>query len=115
MRTVRGQIYLPPLKVSEPATLFVRVEDVSRLDSKARRMGQAVIENVTNTDFERGSIPFEVVVQDSDENGTYSVRVLLDLDRDGVAGPGDYVTVQHYPVLERDTSSDLRVTLRRVG
>jgi hypothetical protein len=63
MRVVHGVIELPQLESAEPATAFIRVEDVSQADGKARRLGQAVV-NVTTNDFARGAVAFEVTVQE---------------------------------------------------
>ena len=113
MRVVQGVIELPQWESAEPATAFIRVEDVSQADGKARRLGQAVV-NVTTNDFARGAVAFEVTVQEPKTGAKCGVRVHLDLDRDGVVSQGDYVSVEFIPVLTDHFSQRVRVRLVKV-
>jgi putative lipoprotein len=115
MRTITGSIELPAGVVpAQSAQMFVRVEDVSRADAPARRLGEQVLPHLVREDFARGSVAFTVAVPDPPPNTTATVRVHLDMDGDGVISRGDYVSTEHIPVLATGAASDLRVRLRRV-
>jgi uncharacterized lipoprotein YbaY len=116
MAVVRGWVELPRgLELPRPVvTLRVRVEDVSRADAPARRLGEASID-VDAAAVVRGEIAFSVAAAEPDQGATCSLRAHLDVDADGGVSPGDYVSTERIPVLHASAPPETRVRLRRVA
>lgn len=93
------------------ATAYVRLEDVTTADAPSRLVAQQVLRGLS-TPPRGGRIPFELQVDAIDERASYNVFVLVDLDGDGKVSPGDFTTVQSYPVLTRSRSSEVSVEVR---
>jgi hypothetical protein len=88
----------------EKATLYVKLEDVSRQDALSVIVSEQVIKNVeiTREEVETGryrQIDFILRGSIKDSKGMYIISALLDVDRDGRMGIGDYITQEYYPVL----------------
>jgi hypothetical protein len=98
-RTISGTIRFQD--VSRPArdvTVYVRVEETSRLDAPASRVAEVVLRGVS---ILAGSPPLPFTVPDvvPVPSGRYVVRVHADVDGDGQVSRGDYVSKQSHPVL----------------
>ena len=61
------------------------------------------------------ALPFALRGRLPDERGDYTVRVLVDLDGDGLVSRGDFVNVESYPVLTRGHPREVTVKVERVG
>lgn len=113
MASVRGWLELPPdVQIERPATAYVRVEDVRRVDAEAVRLGLAVISNLTAKDFALGRLRFTVTIADPPPGARCAVRAHLDLDGDAAVTPGDYVSTEQ--VLVENGSAEASVRLRKV-
>jgi uncharacterized lipoprotein YbaY len=112
---VRGAIaFEPDSPHFRNATAYVRLEDVSVADGSARLIAEKIVRDVSNPPS-GGLVPFVVSAEPVDERIRYNIRVLVDLDGDGQTSPGDYITVQSYPVLARGHPAEVVVEVRRVN
>lgn len=115
LRIVKGEIELPPDVTSlKPAHLLVELEDISRADAPSQviarqQLGAGALGG-------RDLVPFalEVPAGVLNERNLYSVRVHVDMSGSGKVEPGDYITMQTYPVLTRGHGDNVRVAVRRV-
>jgi putative lipoprotein len=100
--TYRERMALPPGAVLE-ATL----EDVSKADARAEVIGQTRREQLGNP-----PIAFEIRYDPSriDPNRRYAVRARILVD-----GKPFFITDQHYPVLTKGESEEVKVLLRKAG
>lgn len=81
------------------ARIFVRLEEVSLADSPSRVISEQVIESASYVAKSGASIKFALYGEMPDKHGRYVVSVHVDVDGDGKIGPGDYITMESYPVL----------------
>jgi uncharacterized lipoprotein YbaY len=99
-----------PDEVPAGATAYVRVEDVSRVDSAAPVVAEEAL-----TDLSPPPQQVALAVGDVEPRDDYSVRVHVSLNGSRDVDAGDYVTTQAYPVLTRGATDQTRVRLQRVG
>jgi len=113
-RRVQGEIVLPPGVVpSEPASVLVQVEDVSRADAPSQVVGeqrQRVPLSVGRTIHFTVEVPAEAV----DDRHLYSVRVHVQVGGSEGVQKGDLISTQSYPVLTRGHGNQARVEVKRV-
>jgi uncharacterized lipoprotein YbaY len=98
---VRGEIrFEEDAPAFSRATVYVRLEDVSRLDAAARIVAEQVINDVSHAPARAAPVPFVVATDEAvDARATYGVRVHVDVDRDRRVGRGDFVSTASHPVL----------------
>ena len=77
------------------ATVYVRLEDVSRVDAASIVVAEQIISKVTAADV---PIHFRLTGEPLAERAAYIVTVHVDVDGSGVLSPGDYLTMESYPV-----------------
>jgi hypothetical protein len=79
------------------ATLYVRIENVSRADTAADIVAEASIP--VHRPLAAGDmLPFALEIPDVDEQAQYSLRVHLDTTGTRHIDPGDRISMQSYPV-----------------
>jgi len=90
------------------AVATVTVEDTTYTDAPAATLASWTSNDVSYP-RDRDGVPFDLEVQpEPADNARCTLRALVDVDRDGAAGPGDYVSVESIRV----TRSGGPVTLR---
>lgn len=113
--TVKGDIEFEDLTSPiDGATIYIRVEDVSRADAPATRLVEQVISNVMLTGQGRVTVPFSMQVSLPDPSEQYSLRVHVDLSGNGLVEAGDYITTQSHPVSASTGSTRMLVKVNRV-
>lgn len=114
MPRITGFILLPEsAEALHEARLHIRVENVGRADAPARLLGSCSIDGITAEQRLAGQVPFALDVA-APGRGACAIRAHLDVDRDGVVGPGDYVTAEHISVPMDDLLTPVRVALEQV-
>jgi len=96
------------------ATVYVRLENVSRAGAAAERVAEQVLRGVSHREGEEQALPFELRVESVNERADYSVRVHVDVDDDRAISLGDYITTQSYPVLTFGRPDHVDVIVEKV-
>ncbi len=113
--TVTGAIVFPEnLPAGAPATIHVRIEDVSRADAPATAVAGVTLEDVAVPPPSGEAMTFAIPVQTHDPHMTYGVRVHVDRDGDGQVSVGDLVSTSHHPVLTRDGGTEVSIPVSEV-
>lgn len=94
------------------ATLYVRLEDVSRADAQSRIVAERVIRGVSSQTS--SPLLFEIRGNLGSEGRQVNVRVHIDVDGDGQISPGDYISMQSYPVSLSANAPHVQVHVHRV-
>lgn len=81
--------------VFDDATVTVLLEDVSKIDAASATVVEQVIGKVTSTDM---PLSFQLSGPPLDEGSSYTLSVHVDVNSNGTLNPGDYLTLQNYPV-----------------
>ena len=97
------------------ATLYVTLEDVTYADDDAITIQELVITDVDHDSRAPSRLTFEMPCSVPNPWAQYSVRVHIDVDRDGKISSGDYVNTQNYPVLTSGNPSVVSVRVSRVA
>lgn len=115
MPLIRGEVAFEsgPADISG-AAVHVRVEDVSRADAASISVAEWNLPALPRGTSTSSVIPFEVTVQPLDARARYSLRAHVDVDRDGRTSPGDFITMEEFPV-SRAAADFYRLRVRRVG
>lgn len=108
--------------ISKPfknAILTVKLDDVSKQDAPSETIAEQTIKNLDITEKEVKTkeypqIDFTLHGSISNSKGLYIVSVLLDVDRDGRMGVGDYITMEFYPVLTRGNPKFVKVHVKEI-
>jgi heat shock protein HslJ len=114
--TVTGTIVFPEhVPEGPPATIHVRVEDVSLADASATVIAGTTLANVTVPPPAGEAVTFAIPVETYDPRKTYGVRVHVDRDGDGQVSVGDLVSTTHHPVLTRGGGTDVSIPVSEVA
>lgn len=97
------------------ATVYIRLEDVSRADHASEIVSERTFSNVSNDAFGGGGLEFELEGPLPDETARYTVSVHVDMDTDGKVSRGDYITQESFPVLTFGNPDHRIVRVRRVS
>lgn len=112
---VRGRILLGrDLKPFTNATVYVRLENVSRADVSSSTAAEKVLTEVSHRAGQEEEVSFNLYGEPPDEGSDYSVRVHVDVDGDGEVSVGDYITTESYPVLTYDHPNHVDVHVEEV-
>jgi uncharacterized lipoprotein YbaY len=96
------------------ARLFVALEDVSLIDAPALKVA-----TFTTSELEvhaDGTLraTFVLDLKNPRPDALYNVRALLDVDGDGRASKGDFISVRSHPVDGRSGRAELQIPLQRI-
>jgi uncharacterized lipoprotein YbaY len=97
------------------AIVYVRLEDVSRVDAPAKIAAEQVIRGVRTG----GDVRFLhfAIRGDEDElepHARYVVRVHVDVDNDGEVSVGDYVSTASHPIFPNSLPATVSIPVHRV-
>jgi uncharacterized lipoprotein YbaY len=111
-REVRGKVRFTDA-VSAPATIHVRLEDVSRADAASTLMAELVLPLATSLPA-GAELPFAIIAPHSEERASYSVSVHVDVSGTGDVTVGDLLSTVSYPVLRSGAPDDVTVEAHRI-
>jgi len=109
---VTGEIVFSGEAPERASAVYIRVEDVSYSDAPAKVFAEEVLRDVRISG--REPLSFSLPVGDPSPTDEYSVSVHVDVDGDGKISPGDFISVQSYPVLTYGRSNQVTISVRRV-
>jgi len=93
--------------------VFIRLEDTTYADAPARAVAERVIESVAY-DGGASGIPFSLDVPAVAGRVRLTLQVLVDVDGDGQATPGDYINMVSVPVPIDAAVEEIEVPVRRI-
>ncbi len=96
------------------ATVYVRLEDVSRADMPAQVVAEQVLRDVSLRPDRPAKLMINLRGKAVDEQARFAVRVHADLDGDGQISRGDYISMESYPVLTFGNPHEAIVRVHRV-
>jgi uncharacterized lipoprotein YbaY len=112
---VSGEILLgSDVRSFSGATVYVRLEDVSHADAAATLVAEQVLRGVSHRARRAERLAFQLPGKSPGGQASYSLRVHVDVDGDGQISPGDYITMESYPVLTHGYPSSVSVRVHRV-
>jgi uncharacterized lipoprotein YbaY len=76
------------------ATIYVRLQDVSRADAPSKTIAEQVIRDVSSS---KAALKFSIRGKIENEQASYIVSVHVDVDGDKEISVGDYITMESYP------------------
>jgi hypothetical protein len=94
------------------ARVFVRLEDTTCIDAPARAITEHVMESVAYNGGAAG-IPFSIDVPPAVGRARMTLQVLVDVDGDGKATPGDFINMVSVAVPPAPTI-EIDVPVRRI-
>ncbi len=100
---------LPP-----QAKAYVRLLDTSLADAAAKTVAEAVFEDIARKVNEGETIKFILEGEIQDERGDYTVSAHIDADGDGKMSPGDFISMQSYPVITHGSPSQVTVQVKKI-
>lgn len=110
--TVTGTIPFPAaLPAGPPATISVRIEDISRADAPATVHAAVTLAGVPIPPSLDAPVTFAIPVASFDPRARYSVRVHVDRDGDGRVSQGDLVSTSLNSVLTQGGGTSVMVPL----
>jgi uncharacterized lipoprotein YbaY len=108
--TVTGTIEFPDdVPTGPPATVYARIEDVSRADTPAVVLASVTLPAVPAPPPAGEDVTFSIPVASYDPRMSYTVRVHVDRDGDGRVSEGDLVSTSHHAVLTRGGGKEVTV------
>jgi len=112
---VRGKITFE--EIAPPftgATMYVRLERVIAADMASETV--AIMSKRVRAFDPKTSIDlsFAIAGDPPDPRASYAVRVHIDLDGDGEVSPGDFISMQSYPVITFGHPREVSVVVRQV-
>jgi uncharacterized lipoprotein YbaY len=112
---VSGEIILgEEVQSFSSATIYVRLEDVSRVDALSKTVAEQVLHNVSHQAGHQSQLAINLRGTTPDERASYAVYVHVDVDGDGKVSRGDYISMESYPVLTFGYPNRVTVRVREV-
>ena len=112
---VSGEILLgEEVQSFSSATIYVRLEDVSRVDAVATTVAEQVLRHVSHQAGHQSQVAIALRGTTADARARYAVRVHVDVDGDGHVSRGDYISMESYPVLTFGYPDRVTVRVREV-
>lgn len=97
------------------ATVYVRLEDASRINAPALVVAETVLRDVQAGGQDPDRIEFTIDAPPLDTRARHVVRVHVDVDADGQVGIGDYVSTISHPLKAGDGAATLLIPVKRVS
>ncbi|MEB3277382.1 MAG: YbaY family lipoprotein [Limnoraphis robusta] len=112
---VRGEIlFSEELSSFSGATGNVYLEDVSYIDAPSKVVAKQVIPNISHEVGTENRIEFALKGEIPNLSASYSIYVHVSLHKDEQIHPGDYISMESYPVLTFGYPNQITVLVREV-
>ena len=109
-----GDVVFEGARAFRDARVRVTLEDVSRADAASTTVAEVVLDGISYDPDDGGALAFSLPGVLPDDRASYTVRVHVDVDRDGVVSRGDYITMESFPVLTHGHPQRVTVRVREV-
>ena len=96
------------------AAVYIRLEDVSRMDAPSKVISEQVIRNVKYDSISHSRIAFALHAKIPDTKARYAISVHVDLDGNGKLNVGDFINMESYPVLTHGYPNNVLVRVRQI-
>lgn len=96
------------------AVAVVKLLDVSLADAPATVVAEHLLRNIAADANAGRPLPFVLSAAAPDPQASYIVSAHVDCANDGRVSPGDYLTMESYPVLTYGHPTRVIITVRRV-
>lgn len=97
------------------ATVYVRLEDISRINVSAPVVAETVLQEVRAGGQAPIQLEFTIDAPPLDPRAILSVRVHVDVDADGQVGIGDYVSTISHPIKAGIDATMILIPVKRVS
>ena len=112
---LEGEIHFVDVTSSIPlATVYVRLVDVSLADAPSKVIAEEVIHNVSIEVGSPRSVSFSIRTSELDDRAVYALTVHVDASGKGAITPGDYITMESFPVSPINSPTHMNVRVRPV-
>jgi uncharacterized lipoprotein YbaY len=111
---VKGEILFDrPLELSQKFTIYIRLEDVTMIDSYSKIITEKKIKSISHQYNSANKLIFEIqgVIC---EKHRYIISAHADLDGDNNISKGDFINMQSYPVLTHGYPNFVSITLKEI-
>lgn len=109
-----GDVVFEGVRAFRDARVRVTLEDVSRTDAASTVVSEVVVDGVSHDPDAGETLAFSLPGALPDDRASYTVRVHVDVDRDGLVSRGDYLTMESFPVLTHGYPNRVTVRVREV-
>ncbi|MBN1323469.1 MAG: hypothetical protein JW986_05645 [Methanotrichaceae archaeon] len=113
-QVVEGVIHLDREMQALRATIYLRIQDVSRIDAPSIVMAENVVRDLEIGGVHGHKIGFSMKFSPL-KGRRYTMFVHIDVDGDGEISIGDYITVISYLITPSDSPVHLDLQVSRVG
>lgn len=96
------------------ATMYVRLENITIADIAAEVVAATVVGDIAFDPKTNKALPFAIIGTVLDPQASYTVRVHIDLDGDGIVGQGDFISTQSYPVITFGYPREVLISVQQV-
>ena len=115
MALLTGKVFITEEpEADQEVSVFIRLLDTSLSDVSSIQVGEVVYKQVKLTHLFSLGFPFQMKVDTLHPHLRYTVSVLVDLDKDGKKGKGDYISKQSYPVLTKGYPNYVEVVVSKI-
>ena len=111
---VKGEIlFTTSLEFSPSSTVYVRLEDVTIIDSYSKVVSEEIIRGINHQGDLANKLHFEIRGMTC-EKRSYIITVHVDVDGDGNISKGDFINMQSYPVLTNGYPNFISVIVKEI-
>ena len=113
MHFIKGEIIVENTNSVHDATIYIRLEDVSKADAPSKVLSELILKNV-NFDNTTKAIPFTLSIESIDKHISYNVSVHIDVNKNGKLDKGDFINMAIYPILTYGYSNYIKIKTKQI-
>jgi uncharacterized lipoprotein YbaY len=94
--------------------IYVRLLDTSMADAPAKVIAEQVLTDISEKANSGEPVAFTIDGKIENQQSSYSISVLVDVDGDGKRSKGDFINMQSYPVLTFGNPSQVSILVKPI-